>query len=66
MNGSDPFGRNPLLIAVEKGDVDEVRLLIETGADPTAEDIRGRTALSAAKELGFDDIIDLLGEVACN
>jgi ankyrin repeat protein len=49
-------GETALLHAVEGGKRDEASALFERGADPNAADLRGRTALSAAKA-GKDAVI---------
>lgn len=50
----------PLIIAARLGNTDVVRSLIEMGAKPALKDDYGRTALSHAKENGYESIIGLL------
>ena len=37
-----------------------VALLLDRGADASAKDSRGETALSLAKENGYDDVVSVL------
>ncbi len=50
----------PGLVSVAGGDVDSVRLLLAFGADPTAADGQGTTALDLAERKGRDEIADLI------
>ncbi len=50
----------PLQDAAYKGDVAQVRKLIEKGADVNAARNNGGTALMAASEKGHADIVELL------
>jgi serine/threonine-protein phosphatase 6 regulatory ankyrin repeat subunit B len=53
-------GQTPLLIACTKNDVEQVRLLIENGAEVNAKDFNGITALMIASVGGFNDLVSLL------
>lgn len=48
VNATDSQGETALIIAARKNALDIVRLLLDNGADPFAEDLKGRTALSYA------------------
>ena len=56
----DQLGRTTLMIAVEKGLYEVVRLLLDKGADPNLQDRAGNTVLMMAVYQGDDTIIDLL------
>ena len=53
-------GETALIIAAPKGNVEEVRSLLEAGADPCARDRHGMTARVRAQNRGHDDIVALL------
>ena len=55
-----PDGSTPLHWAVYEGDVDEVRRLIEAGADVSAENRYGATAMGLAAEVADTEILRLL------
>jgi len=59
VNAKDGFGMTSLMWASYNGDVELVKLLLEKGADKNIE-VKGQTALSAAEEKGFTEIIELL------
>ncbi len=50
------------LQSVKRGDVAEVKRLIEEGGDVNAQDKEGTTALMAASAMGHTDIVKLLKE----
>ena len=55
------FGnRTALYWAAEKGHVDAVKTLIKLGADVTAQDEDGQTAVHVATSFGHTDVVDLL------
>lgn len=56
---SPTMGYTPLMCAVEKGNIEIVKLLIENGADVNVKSGRG-TALHIAVEYGYPDIVRLL------
>ena len=63
----DANGNSPLHIAVKKetaGYVAAVKVLLEFGADPTAENDNGDTALSIAKDKGHAKLLPALEEGA--
>ena len=51
-----------LLETAEEGDTEEVKLLIEKGADVDAKDWKGRTALMGAALKGHTETVKLLIE----
>lgn len=59
VNAKDGFGMTSLMWASYNGNVELVKLLLEKGADKYVE-VKGQTALSAAEEKGFSEIIKLL------
>ncbi len=58
-NAKDGFGMTSLMWASYNGDVELVKLLLEKGADKNVV-VKGQSALSAAEERGFTEIIELL------
>lgn len=55
-----------LVIAAEKGKIDQVKALIEAGADANATDEDGRTALMCAAGKGHFDVVNLLIEAGAD
>ena len=55
-----PMGTPSLVVAVKEARFHTVKLLLAGGADPHARDDQGKTALSWARELGFEHIANLL------
>jgi ankyrin repeat protein len=54
-------GSTPLILNVAaKGDTPAVRLLLQAKAEVTATDRAGRSAISWARELAIEDVLDLL------
>ena len=49
-----------LRIACEKGYTDNVKLLLEAGADVHATNSKGASAIDAAAEYGHEDLVMLL------
>jgi hypothetical protein len=58
----DSSGRSPLMLAVEKGQLETVRLLLDRGADPNAADPSGLTPLKLARQKGLSEIAAALTE----
>jgi ankyrin repeat protein len=56
----------PLWSATEKRRVKTVKLLLEAGADPSAPNYQGESAIQAAERNGFDDIFELLNNAAAS
>ena len=56
----NPMRVQPLHAATAARSVESVRLILEAGADPDAEQQEGWTALMAARRHGDDEIVDLL------
>lgn len=56
----DIRGSTALIVAAKNGDLSEVRILIERGANVNAADRDGITALGYATENGYTEIIELL------
>lgn len=59
VNVSDGDGRTPLVLAVEQNDLDNVRLLLQKGADPKLK-VKGKTLLDLAKQQNFGEMVALL------
>jgi ankyrin repeat protein len=62
----DINGRTTLLWAAWKGDIQNVRLLLEYGADPNVTDIEWWTPLAKACEAGHLDVTQALLDVAAS
>ena len=61
VNATDSNGNTPLIICVEQdGSMDLICILLEFGARVNATNLAGRSALSAAAELGRVDIVKKL------
>ncbi len=60
INGSPRAYGIPLHIAAEKGHLKAIEYLLQHGADPGREDIKGRTATEVAEEHGRVEAADLL------
>jgi uncharacterized protein len=56
-----PRGHTPLHEAAHNGDIALIRLLLESGADPSLPTGDGQTALDLAGQRGRDDVVRLLG-----
>lgn len=56
----DSTGRTPLMLAVEQGRLETVRLLLERGADPNAANQTGLTPLKLAQQKGMSEIAEAL------
>jgi len=59
-NISDEEGWTPLMSAVVTADMNVVQILLDAGADPTQQDSYGMNAIDHAKDMGYDDYIELL------
>jgi len=59
---SEAVGSTPLIVAVRAGHSELARLLVEGGADLTATDRDGLTALAWAKRLEKNDLVQLFGD----
>lgn len=59
-NATRDDGSSLLSVMIVKGNTPMVRLLLSKGADPSAADGRGRTALELARELQRTELIGLL------
>lgn len=53
-------GKTPLHLAVQDEHIEVVRILLEAGADPLAEAIKGYTPLDLAYQLQYEDIAALV------
>jgi ankyrin repeat protein len=64
VEGTDQYGRTALMMAARQGEVENMRLLLDAGADPnTVADLpRGNTALKLARRGGHDDAVRMLFE----
>ncbi|MDD2717542.1 MAG: ankyrin repeat domain-containing protein, partial [Candidatus Wallbacteria bacterium] len=64
VNRSDEYGRTPLMLASEKAEHSEiVEILLDNGADPTARDLLGLTALDHAKQCNSEENYRLISQV---
>ncbi|MCO5568201.1 hypothetical protein L7F22_021897 [Adiantum nelumboides] len=70
LDGRDDRGWTPLLVAARKGDLDEVRRLLDDGSDANEMSLghknSGVTALHLAAAGGHIDVMDELLERGCN
>jgi ankyrin repeat protein len=57
-----PYDQTPLHTAAFRGDVEDVKLRLESGADPNAKDNAGRTPLHLAAFRGHVEVVKLLLE----
>ncbi len=60
LNSTDPY---PLITAAKKGNIQMVKLLLESGADPAARDTDGNSALSRAAAEGHIEVVKMLLDV---
>ena len=56
----EPTGKTPLHVAVQGEHIEVVRVLLEAGADPLAEAVKGYTPLDLAYQFSYDDIVALI------
>jgi ankyrin repeat protein len=61
IDAESPNGSTPLMMAAMYGNADCVRLLLESGADPTLKNHLGLTAAEFAKQAGRDDSLMMIG-----
>ena len=66
MNLARESGWNPLTSAVNKGELDMVKLLVESGASPDIWNPKGRTALADAIHMDRIDIVKILIKAGAN
>ncbi|WP_457650487.1 ankyrin repeat domain-containing protein [Profundibacter sp.] len=57
---ADFKSQTPLMLVAEQGDAKLVEIMIAAGADPAAQDCRGKTALHAAIVKGHKAVIEIL------
>ncbi len=50
----------PIMFAAAEGHLENVRILLNAGADPTAADIDGEDSILFASSKGFQDVADLI------
>lgn len=53
LDGRDPWGRTPLFSCAAFGSVAAVRLLLQRGADPNAQDDRGEQSVGLRTAVGL-------------
>ena len=61
IDSRNKYGETPLMVAAERGQTDEVRRLVQAGADATLKDNDGSPALDKARHAGRHEIIEILG-----
>ena len=57
---ANALGMSPLALAVVRNEADQVRQLLAEGADPLQPDLKGRTAVDLARQLGRKDLLALM------
>ena len=57
---ANALGMSPLALAVVRNEVDQVRQLLAEGADPLQPDLKRRTAVDLARQLGRKDLLALM------
>ena len=65
LNLEDLKGQTPLMLMAEDGDAELVAALLQAGADPDLQDIRGLTALHSACKSHVDACVDALLDHPC-
>jgi ankyrin repeat protein len=60
IDAESPNGSTPLMLAAMYGNADCVRLLLESGADPTLKNHLGLNAADFAKRVGRNDSLALI------
>jgi len=60
VNGLNEHNETPLISAIQKGNVDMVKLCIEYDADKNAQDMWDRSAIQLAREKGYEEIVQAL------
>ncbi len=55
-------GKTPLLLAIDKGNVEMVKLMLSKGADPSLDGPDGRKPLHLALMQGYDEIFVVLAK----
>ena len=66
INTPDVFGETPLLKAVKKGQITEVKNLLSSGADPDFVNKFNETVLLSAVKKGYMEIVKLLIQAGAN
>eukprot|EP00750_Incisomonas_marina_P007863 INCI15066.3.p1 GENE.INCI15066.3~~INCI15066.3.p1 ORF type:complete len:453 (-),score=89.70 INCI15066.3:34-1392(-) len=64
LSAKDKRGQTALLLATLGGDAAVVELLLDAKADPLATDGTEMTVLDYARDMGFDDVADILAAAA--
>ena len=65
LNLEDLKGQTPLMLMAEDGDAELVAVLLQAGANPDLQDIRGLTALHSACKSHVDACVDALLDHPC-
>jgi ankyrin repeat protein len=66
LNTPNENGKTPIMLAAQNGKTENVKKLIEAGADPNVSGIKNKSALLLAAEAGNREIIDFLKEKGAN
>jgi ankyrin repeat protein len=61
VNAVQQDGFTPLHGAAQNGQLEMVQLLLEHGADPSMRDTAGRSPLDFAREGGYTEVSEILG-----
>ena len=60
LNARDATGQTPLMLAASRNKAHIVKLLLEAGADPNLNNFEGNNALSIARLVGAQEVVELL------
>jgi ankyrin repeat protein len=60
INRRDSTGETALMLAAQEGLINNVKTLLDAGANPETPDNNGLTPLQAAEESGRQEVVDLI------